>query len=147
MEGVKNMRMNNQHGQIIVRLAMSLLFLWFGLNQVLDAASWLGWLPQWVFGLPISPTAFIVFNGTFETILGTLLLLGIGTRWSAFLLAIHLFGIVVNLGYNDVAVRDFCLALATLSVVVSGPDEWCFDKKLLERCKRWWVGRIIYVAD
>ena len=40
------------------------------------------------------------------------------------------FLIAAGLGYNDIAVRDYGLALITFSVVLGGSDVWCLDKKL-----------------
>ncbi len=71
----------------------------------------------------------IFFNGLFETFFGTLLAIGFYTRLSALLLGLHLFTIIINLGYNDIAVRDFGLALITLSITLRGADKWCLDKK------------------
>src|SRR3989338_4294481 len=63
------------------------------------------------------------------------LVLGVFTRFSALVLGLHLFGIAFSLGYNDIAVRDFSLALATMAVVFYGSDRLCYDKKLR---KSWW---------
>jgi len=60
---------------------------------------------------------------------GVLLLLGIYTRIVSFFLAIHLFVISFSLGFNDLGVRDFGLAIATLVVFFNGVDDFCLDKK------------------
>ena len=72
----------------------------------------------------------ILLNGIFETIFGALLLMGYFTRIAAFLLALHLFSIAFSLGYNDIAIRDFGLALATASLIFSGAGEFSLDKNL-----------------
>ena len=68
-------------------------------------------------------------NGTLEIVLGSLLLLGLFTRLCAFILALHLGGIMISLGYNDIAIRDFGLSLATFAVFLHGPDRLCWDVK------------------
>ena len=118
-----------KYGPIVVRLGMSFVFLWFGLNQIFNSEAWMIWLPQWAFNLPIEPTTFVLINGTFEVIFGGLLLLGLYTRVVALFLTIHLFVIAFNIGYNDVGIRDFGLALATFSIFLNGMDDWCLDKK------------------
>jgi uncharacterized membrane protein YphA (DoxX/SURF4 family) len=124
-----DMNKYKEYAPILVRVAMSLVFLWFGLNQVFDSASWVGWLPQWAYSIPISPATLIILNGTFEVIFGTFLLLGLFTRISALLLTLHLLGITISIGYNDVGIRDLGLTLATFSVFMYGMDQFCLDNK------------------
>ena len=121
-----------QYAPAILRVALALVFLWFGLNQVFNSEFWISWLPQFVYSLPIAPTTLVLINGTFEVIFGGLLLLGLFTRVTAFLFFIHLLVIGFNLGYNDIAIRDLGLSLAIFSVFLSGPDKWCLDKKLIK---------------
>lgn len=119
-----------QYAPCIVRIGVSLVFLWFGLNQIFDSESFLGYLPEFATKLPIQLTMLIMSNGIFETIFGLLLILGLLTRISALLLTLHLIGIIVSLGYNEIAVRDFGLMIATLSIVLHGEDRWCLSKRL-----------------
>ena len=69
-------------------------------------------------------------GGIFETFFGLLLIVGYYTRFVAAVLGFHLLSIAAGLGYNDIAVRDYGLALITFSVVLGGSDVWCLDKKL-----------------
>ena len=134
------------YASLVLRVGLALVFLWFGINQLINPTSFLGYMPQWLaphdvqmlhehalqwlHTLPIMQHIIIMGNGIFETVFGLLLLLGLFTRLSAFLLTLHLVGIMVVLGYNDIAVRDFGLAVATFSVFLQGPDEWSLDKKM-----------------
>ena len=118
------------YSPILLRVTVSLIFLWFGLNLLFDTANWLGWLPQWVFALPLSSELFLKLNGGFQAVFGLLLLLGYFTRVSALLLSLHLFGIAVNLGYNDIFIRDLGLSLITFSVFLRGPDRFCMKKNI-----------------
>ena len=133
---------NKKYSTDILRIAVSIVFLWFGISQIINPESFLGYLPQWLYqqgpGMMghmkfIQPSSFsyvfIFLNGIFETVFGSLLLAGFYTRISAFLLALHLFGISFSLGYNDISVRDFALALATASLIFSGAGEFSLDKK------------------
>src|SRR3989338_1083144 len=148
MEKVKSfISKNKKYSTDMVRIALALVFLWFGINQLINPESFLGYVPQWLYphepqmmhehpfqfmhGIPnVQVHAIIMSNGIFETIFGILLLIGFFTRIAAFLLALHLFGISFSLGYNDVAVRDFGLALATISLIFSGAGEISLDKRL-----------------
>ncbi len=118
-----------EYAPLIARLSISLVFLWFGFNEIINTEVWVTWLPQFAYNLPIAPTTLVLINGTFEIIFGGLLLAGLFTRITAFLLFIHLLGIAFSVGYNDVAIRDLGLSLVTLSIFLSGPDRWCLEKK------------------
>ena len=129
-----NSLVTNAYGLIVLRLALVALFLWFGINQVLAPQEWVSWLPQWTsVTVPFSqltPEQIVQLNGGFETILGGLLLLGLWTRWVALLLALHLYVIAYEVGYNDIGVRDLALATCTLSLSIFGSDTWSLRRSL-----------------
>ena len=114
-----------------LRISMSLVILWFGVQQVIDASSWLAYLPAWTTSLPISQLTIVYLNGTFEIIFGTFLLLGFYTRIVALVLALHLFDIAYTVGYDAIGIRDLGLALSTLAVFFYGSDAFSFDKLVL----------------
>ena len=130
----------------LVRIAVSLVFLWFGVSQLVNPESFLGYIPGWLYPHPsemqhahqlqflhnISGLAHwvIMGNGFFETFFGAFLLLGFFTRIAAFLLSFHLVAIALVLGYNDIAVRDLGLSAVTFSVFLNGPDRLCTGKRL-----------------
>ena len=134
-----------KYAPLVLRIGLSLVFLWFGISQLVNPESFLGYVPSWMYphdgtmmhehpfqmlhSLPLTPHIIIMGNGVFETIFGVLLLLGLFTRIAALLLALHLLGIMAGLGYNDIAVRDFGLIMATVAVFLHGDDEWCLGKK------------------
>lgn len=119
-----------QYAPSIVRIGISIVFLWFGLNQIFSGDDFLGYLPTFVNSLPLQPLTFILLNGIFEVVFGLLLIVGLLTRISALLLGLHLLGIIFSLGYNEIAVRDFGLMIATVSVFIHGNDKWCLSNKL-----------------
>jgi uncharacterized membrane protein YphA (DoxX/SURF4 family) len=140
------------YAPITVRMGVAIVFLWFGINQLINPESFLGYVPQWFYqhsaeivhnhpfqllhNLPLGPHLLVMGNGVFETLFGSLLLLGVFTRLTSFLLSMHLLFIVIGLGYNDVAVRDFGLMLATFSVFLNGPDKASLDRQIdLKRLK------------
>ena len=130
---------------VLLRIGLSLVFLWFGFNQFFNPEMFLGYVPQQVamlmypfmqshhlllvYSAEQASLRLIMFNGIFEVILGMLLLLGLFTRITAGLLALHLLSIAVSLGYNDVMIRDGGLMIALVSIVLHGPDQWCLGKK------------------
>jgi uncharacterized membrane protein YphA (DoxX/SURF4 family) len=114
-----------------LRISMSVVILWFGIQQVTDPTSWLGFLPSWTTSLPISQIHLVYFNGTFEIVFGTFLLLGFYVRIVALLLALHLFDIAYVVGYDAIGVRDFGLALSTTAIFLYGADVFSLDTILL----------------
>jgi len=138
---------NQKYSADILRIGLALVFLWFGISQLINPESFLGYVPQWLYanepkmmhehpaqlmhGIPdVGVHTIIMSNGIFESAFGFLLLIGFFARIAAFLLALHLFVISFSMGYNDIAVRDFGLALATASLIFSGAGEMSLDKKL-----------------
>lgn len=117
----------------VLRVGLSLVFLWFGLNQFFDAEMFLGYVPGWaadgsVLSIPApAPETMVMMNGVIETILGTALLVGYFTRVAAGILAVHLLGITLTLGYNDLAIRDLGLTIALVAVFLQGPDKHTLD--------------------
>ena len=107
-----------------------LLFLWFGFSQVTNPGGWVSWVPAWPTQLTgISPQVIVILNGSFEVVFGLLLAIGLYVRWIALLLSLHLLLIAYEIGYNDIGVRDFVLAISTLSLTFSEPDRYTYDAR------------------
>jgi len=117
------------YAPIIVRIGLSLVVLWFGINQLIRPDYFIGYLPTFLFESSYA-TIFIILNGLFEIILGAFLIAGLFTRIAAIILAIHLFFIAISLGYNENAIRDLGLTLALFSIFLAGEDQWCISHKL-----------------
>ncbi|KKW20004.1 MAG: hypothetical protein UY63_C0003G0017 [Parcubacteria group bacterium GW2011_GWA2_51_10] len=116
------------YGPTVLRLGLAILFLWFGFSQITNTVDWIAWVPPWaaaLFGL--SEHTIVLVNGWFETVGGSLLLLGLWTRIAASVLSLHLFSIAWAVGYNDIGVRDFALAVSTLALALFGPDRCTVD--------------------
>ena len=104
-------------GYHTLRLGLAALFLWFGFSQLLDVANWTGWVPQWAATLTgLSPETIVMMNGSFEVVSGALLALGFFVRYAAILLGLHLVVLVIDIGLNDIGVRDFGLMAATFAL-------------------------------
>ena len=133
MIGIYNWIMDNTNrcakfAPVFVRFAISLVVLWFGVNQLSNPEQWISQLPEWTTQLPVSQVGLIYFNGWFELVFGLTLFFGFYTRLSAFFIAIHLLHITITVGYSASGVRDFGLAISALSVFLSGSDIWSVDK-------------------
>src|SRR3989344_7748252 len=111
-----------KYAPIVIRIGISLVFLWFGIYQLINPESFLGYVPQAIYEHSIEMShehslqffhnipkpsihVLIMGNGIFEVIFGGLLLIGLFTRVSALLLSLHLAVIMFSIGYNDIGVR------------------------------------------
>jgi uncharacterized membrane protein YphA (DoxX/SURF4 family) len=130
-----NIDKHKPYASAILRISMSLVFLWFGLSQIFNSADFLGYLPSFALNLPIQAKTLVILNGIFEAVFGLLLLFGLFTRISSIVLALNLTGIMFSLGYNEIAVRDFGLVMATFVVFINGKDTLCLDNKLRKKRK------------
>ena len=137
---------NKKYSITVVRLGLAFVLLWFGINQLINPESFLGYVPQWLYKHDITmlhehplqlmhniqvPSVHVVLmsNAIFETIAGLLLLIGFYTRIAAFIAALHLLAIAFSLGYNDIAIRDVGLTLMAASLVFSGAGPLSLDNK------------------
>jgi uncharacterized membrane protein YphA (DoxX/SURF4 family) len=115
----------------ILRIGISLVFLWFGFQQIQNAQVWTSFIPQSIADIsPFGVITLVHLNGAFEIVFSLALILGIFTRTAAILLAIHMFDITFVIGYNALGMRDLGLAIAMLAVCLYGPDRLCLDRFL-----------------
>lgn len=98
------------------RVALALVFLWFGLHELLQPHLWTGYVPV------LSPTSSlatiaVLGHGWLLTMLGVALLAGISSRAAALIGAVLMAEILIALGAHgvtDIVIRDlgvFGLAL------------------------------------
>lgn len=123
-----------QYAPTVLRYSMAAVMLWFSIQQFIDVQTWTAYIPDAIVKLTgISAVTLVYFNATFELVFGLLLTFGIYTRIAAFLLAFHLFDIMLVVGYGEIGVRDFGLAFATLVVFMNGPDSLCLQQSALSQ--------------
>ncbi len=101
----------------ILRIGLGLTFLLIGIDQILHLQNWIGYLAPWAQNiLATTPEQFFFYNAIFDITLGGLLLLGILTRLLAVVAFLHLIGVIANIGYNEIAIRDLGLLFAALAL-------------------------------
>lgn len=122
---------DKEHAPAIARIALALVFLWFGFTQVFTDLL-IGYVPAWTAAIA-SPQAVMLTIGIFEIVFGGLLLIGLFTRVSAALLSIYLLVLIFSLGYNEIAVRDLGLLLVLVSVFLNGPDKLSLDFRMKKK--------------
>lgn len=120
----------SKYAPVVTRFGLSLVFLWFGFTQVTGPESWTSLIPEFITNLThLSALTFVYINGGMEIIFGILLILGIYTRISALILALHLLVITIDVGYNAIGIRDFGLTIATFSIFLNGPDFLALERR------------------
>jgi uncharacterized membrane protein YphA (DoxX/SURF4 family) len=104
----------------LLRITFTVAPIAFGLDKFFNGmVDWEKYLAPWINDLmPGTGHSFMLFVGVVEIVAG--LVVALKPRYGAFLVAAWLAGIVVNLltysGYYDVALRDFGLLLAALTL-------------------------------
>jgi len=96
------------------------VFAYFGIDKFVHPELWLGWIPMWMdnlLGMPRETWLSII--GVSETLMAILLLIPVRSvrLTGAILIALHLAGIITQVGWNDVGVRDIGLLIADLALI------------------------------
>lgn len=112
--------------RLVLRWSFALLFFWFGIQQLMEPAGWVGFLPEFTGYLPIPSEMLVQVNGWLELCLAALLLLGYYTRPASAFLALHLFGIAATVG-GATGVRDAILGCIGVALALPPADEWTLD--------------------
>ena len=109
---------------VLLRVGFTVLPIVMGVDKFFDLlttspANWEGYLAGWIADLsPLSPAHTMMVVGVIEIVAG--IAVAIKPRYAAYIVAAWLAGIIVNLltysGYYDVALRDFGLLLAALTL-------------------------------
>jgi len=107
-------------GIYILRLGLAIVFLYFGISQILDQSKWIYFVPDRFLNFYINEVLkqkLVFINGIFDTIIALSLISGLFIRIFSFLGFIHLFSITIfSLGFEPSGIRDLGLAFAMLSL-------------------------------
>ncbi|MBP9850891.1 MAG: hypothetical protein KBC47_04325 [Candidatus Peribacteraceae bacterium] len=98
---------------------VAFVFLYFGIDKLLSPLVWIGWLPVWMDGLAgLEKDRWLQIIAVTEIIIGVGVLIPIRTlqKIAALLGTIHLAGILTQIGWNDIAVRDVGLMCMTIAL-------------------------------
>ena len=118
-----------KYNVFVLRFALGLVVGWFGVNMFIAPEFWGQLIPGFVTAvIPVSTAVMI--NGVIEITLSLALIFGVYTRIAAWILTLHIFGIIFILGYGPIAVRDFGLMLAAVALGLSEDNVWSLGKKL-----------------
>jgi len=101
----------NLKPDVVLRIGLSFVFLWFGINQSIDPSRFLGYLPEMLLNLRFAGTLVIV-NGVIDLLEGIFFAWGKYVQVTSIVAFVHLLAITVSVGYNDIMVRDVGLLFA-----------------------------------
>ncbi|MEK6953113.1 MAG: DoxX family membrane protein [Nanoarchaeota archaeon] len=118
--------MLKDYSSLILRFGLGLTLFWFGITSILEPEVWSSLVPSFI---PIQPTTTIFLLAIFQVIISIFIIIGLFTRIAALLMALSLIPIILSLGYNDVAVRDFAIFMAAISLAMSGSKKLSIDSK------------------
>ncbi|MGE2719273.1 DoxX family protein [Mycolicibacterium celeriflavum] len=122
---------------LILRVGFTVLPIVMGLDKFTNVLTdWEGYLAPWIADLsPFSAHQTMLIVGVIEIVAG--IAVAIKPRYAAYVVALWLAGIIVNLltypGFYDVAFRDFGLLLGALTL---GRLAWVYDTPVHTRATR-----------
>jgi uncharacterized membrane protein YphA (DoxX/SURF4 family) len=105
---------------LLLRTGFVVLPMWMGIDKFANGMTfWPHYLAPWIVGLlPFSAQTAMYVVGVIEIVAG--LAVALKPRYASYVVALWLAGIIVNLlsysGFYDVALRDFGLLVAALSL-------------------------------
>ena len=107
---------------LILRLGLAFVFLWFGIDKFIHPDYWINaWMPFWfqsiLSRLGIGNLNFIYANGIFEVVIGLCFIFNIFVKLFALLTVLFLLSIIISFGLNEVLVRDVGLIGAALALL------------------------------
>lgn len=103
-------------------LIFSLVFVfgYFGIDKFVHPNTWIAWLPDWMDGLSGLPnSAWLKLIAASELLLALLLIIPIRSvqRIGVILIILHLLGILTQVGWNDIAVRDINIMITGIALL------------------------------
>jgi uncharacterized membrane protein YphA (DoxX/SURF4 family) len=118
---IKNLKLNKEDiGIYILRLGLAVVFLYFGISQILDQSRWIYLVPDRFLDFNISEilkSKIVFLNGIFDKFIALSLISGLFIRIFSLLGFIHLLSITIfSLGFGPSGIRDLGLSFAMLSL-------------------------------
>jgi len=102
----------------ILRVGLSIAFLYAGISALLNPTSWLGFIPSWLRDT-IPTTIFLPLHASFDLIVGVWLLSGKRSFYAAAIAGVELFAIILlNLGALEIVFRDISLLFSTFALMI-----------------------------
>ena len=104
--------------ELFLRFSIAALFFYFGFDAVTNPEITAGqWMRPEIYNIISSILSIKIFMLTFgvvQILISAAILFGIYLRISLIAAAILLIGIIINLGFNDIAIRDFVILTSVI---------------------------------
>lgn len=111
----------------IFKISIGFLFGYFGLlalaNPELEGAKWLSSEMSSLITVFVPVKVFMLFFGAVQAVLAGLLILDKFSSFALATAAVLTFGIIVNLGWNEIALRDLVILAGVLHLYFSEQQE------------------------
>jgi len=118
----------------IIRIGIALIFIWFGIDKFINPFIWIAWVPKWILSVvPFSNFTFIYLQGVVQLLLGLLLLFGLFLRKAAVITTLFMIGIIIVVGFNDIAVRDFAILTIAVALILAKNHPLTLDEYLRKK--------------
>ena len=118
---VSSATMERKHlAKYILIAALVIVFGWFGLDKLRNPILWTGFLPLWMDGLfQVGKDSWIIVVGVVEMLFALLLLIPVRRvrQVAALLMALHLVAVLIQVGWNDIGVRDSGLLFSSVALL------------------------------
>ena len=104
---------------LLLSAGLVLVFGFFGIDKFRNAYIWVGFLPAWMDGfLGYTKNVWISVIGAIEVILAVMLTIPVRRvrQAGALLMVLHLVGVLLQVGWNDIGVRDLGLLFMTVAL-------------------------------
>lgn len=112
------------YGKLILRIGLGLVFIYFGLNQLIEPMGWVDLVPE-IFTKFTGAKIIVYLNGIFDISIALFLFFGIFLKIISILGFIHLIVVFLfSFGFTPSGIRDLGLAFSILSLFFFGEDRF-----------------------
>jgi len=118
----KSLNFKKIDSEILLRVGLGLIFIYAGLQSLLDPSSWIGFLPYWLTPI-IHPAIAIKIHAIISLIVGFSLLAGFRLKLFSVLAFLELAAILIFYGVDNVTFRDFGLATAAIALFLISSEK------------------------
>ncbi|GIW65526.1 MAG: hypothetical protein KatS3mg094_045 [Candidatus Parcubacteria bacterium] len=119
------------YGKLILRIGLGIVFLYFGISQLIVPQRWIYLIPdiKVIYLNDIFKQKIVLINGIFDCLIGICFILGLFIKIVSLLSTLHLlFIFFFSLGFTPSGFRDLGLALASLSLFFLGAGNFKLKK-------------------
>ncbi len=113
----------NQYALWLLIIPLAYVLTLFGFGKMMSPNLWVGWMPTLFDGLiGLSSIQWTIAIGGIELLLAIALLLPVSRRYAAFLISIHMLGVISTIGpLSEIAARDVVVMFAAIYIGIYSP--------------------------